>query len=95
VFIRGVCRGKIDDVLTLNGCTSLKKVDKASAGPPLTISAEELGSEERTAVICDFLAKDGQTQLAVVEVGDEVVVRGLCKGSEGLPSLDSCNLVKE
>jgi hypothetical protein len=55
-----------------------------------------LGAEDRFTVACDFLAKDGQAQLAAVEAGAAVVIRGTCKGgSEGIPLLENCSLVKK
>jgi hypothetical protein len=55
-----------------------------------------LGAEDGASVGCDFLAKDGQAQLAEVGVGDTVTVRGVCRGSgDGSPTLEKCSLVKK
>jgi hypothetical protein len=137
LLIRGVCRGKVDDVVTL-AATSVKKVDRTPTGPPVPVSAEdlgkayeenvvaadgtykgkllevtgkvlrvtknnkpgkitvELGTDERLWALCDFVAKDGQTQLGAVKTGDKVVIRGACRGNgEGVPTIENCSLVKK
>ncbi len=71
------------------------KVLRVGKRPPGKI-AVEIGTEERLMLVCDFLAKEGQAQLAAVEVGDTVVIRGTCKGGgDGLPLLENCTLVKK
>ncbi len=55
----------------------------------------QLGAEEHQ-MDCDFLAKNGQAQLAEVDAGDKVVIRGTCRGQEfGVLTLENCTLVKE
>ncbi|QJW98547.1 OB-fold protein [Frigoriglobus tundricola] len=56
----------------------------------------QLGTEERLMMDCDFLAKDGQAQLAEVDAGDKVVIRGTCRGQDfGTLLLENCSVVKE
>jgi|GEM_PF-1425081 len=56
----------------------------------------ELGDDDRVMLVCDFLKKDGQTQLAAIKKGDKVVIRGTCRGQGfGIPTLENCTLVKK
>ena len=137
VVIRGWCQGKVDEVITLGGCSVLKKADKPAPGPATAVALDkickdyeknvvsadkkykgkllevsgtviriaknkpgkitvQLGTEERLMMDCDFLTKDGQAQLAAVDAGDKIVIRGTCRGQDfGVLTLENCTLVKE
>ncbi|MCE9566281.1 MAG: OB-fold putative lipoprotein [Planctomycetes bacterium] len=137
LVIRGTCQGKPDDIVTLGGCTLVKKLDKPADGPPVVVTLEALekayegnvvaadakykgkflevmgpvlrvarnkpgkitvvlGSDESATLVCDFLAKDWQAQLAEVNVGDKLTIRGTCRGNgEGILLLENSKLVKK
>ncbi|MDB5311468.1 MAG: hypothetical protein JWO38_5670 [Gemmataceae bacterium] len=70
------------------------KVARVARNKPGKVTLE-FKVEEGSTVDCDFVGKDALAQLGAVKVGQEVVVRGTCRGKgDEVVTLDNCALVK-